>query len=63
MTRCATANKISKKVVFSASGDVFWANDQSPISVKALLHQGLLLALIFKEWSNDGRICNFIIDV
>ena len=37
MSRCATAKKISKKIVFSASGDFFSANDQWPISVKALL--------------------------
>jgi len=46
MSRCVDVQqqKNSKIVVFLASGDFFLANDQWPISVKALLHRGLLLA-------------------
>ena len=36
--------KFLKKLFFSASCDFFSANDQWPISVKSLLHRGLLLA-------------------
>ena len=39
MCRCATEKKNPKKVIFLAFGDFFSANDQWPISVKALLHR------------------------
>jgi len=44
MSRCATAKKILKKVIFLASGDLFLLTNNGPLSVKSLLHQGLLLA-------------------
>ena len=58
MSRCATAKKISKKVVFSASGDFFPANEQWHINVKAYLHRVLLLAQRYFEF-DTGQVLLF----
>ena len=44
MGRCASEKKISKKVIFPVSGDFVRLTNNGPLSVKALLHRGLLLA-------------------
>ena len=47
--------KFRKKVIFSASDDFFLLTNNGPLSVKALLHRGLLLAqcyffIMFVTW-------------
>ena len=44
MSSCATAKENSEKAIFSASVDFFQLTNNGPLSVKALLHRGLLLA-------------------
>ena len=44
MSSCAIAKENSKKAIFSASGEFFRLTNNGPLSVKALLHRGLLLA-------------------